>query len=118
MRKRNFGYHASPLSSLAHLSDFLSSCVRRHATGRPKSSQLIADGKFAEAEKLLQPSVADPDAPVTSEAAIQLEVLRRTRHDFPLTNERSPGGNQEERAGRHASTMSTAGEKPAICSPA
>lgn len=48
---------------------------------------LIAKGSFAEAEKLLSQQIPDPNAPVTSDAAIQLEVLRRTRYDFPLTAE-------------------------------
>ena len=50
--------------------------------------ELLANGKFAEAEKLLQAQITDADAPITSEPAIQLEVLRRTRRDFSLTNEK------------------------------
>jgi transglutaminase-like putative cysteine protease len=46
---------------------------------------LIADGSYAEAERLLKGKIADSSAPITSDAAIQLEVLRRTRSDFPLT---------------------------------
>lgn len=50
--------------------------------------ELISAGKFTEAEKLLGSQIANPDAPITDdESAIQLEVLRRTRQDFPLTNE-------------------------------
>jgi hypothetical protein len=52
-----------------------------------KIKALIAQGNFAEAERLLRAEISDPKAPITSEPAIQLEVLRRTRHDFPLTNE-------------------------------
>ncbi len=48
-------------------------------------TSLIESGSFAEAERLLAAQIPDPEAPVTSEAAIQLEVLRRTRHDFSLT---------------------------------
>jgi hypothetical protein len=48
---------------------------------------LIADGMFVEAESLLKGAIADPSAPVTGDAAIQLEILRRTRSDFPLTEE-------------------------------
>ena len=48
---------------------------------------LIANGSFAEAESRLREQVVDPSAPITSEAAIQLEILRRTRHDFALTND-------------------------------
>jgi transglutaminase-like putative cysteine protease len=48
---------------------------------------LIAEGSFAEAERQLKERIADSAAPVTSEAAIQLEILRRTRADFPLTEE-------------------------------
>jgi hypothetical protein len=49
--------------------------------------QLIARGEFAEAEQRLKPQIVDPSAPVTGEAAIQLEIIRRSRQDFPLTNE-------------------------------
>ena len=51
----------------------------------PKINQLIADGSYTDAEKLLQSQISDPSAPVTSEAAVQLEILRRTRQDFSLT---------------------------------
>lgn len=47
---------------------------------------LIDRGDFAEAEKLLRARIADPAQPVTTEPAIQLEILRRTRHDFALTD--------------------------------
>ncbi len=45
---------------------------------------LIEKGEFSKAEKLLKAQIADPDAPVTSEAAIQLEVLGRMRYDYEL----------------------------------
>jgi transglutaminase-like putative cysteine protease len=48
--------------------------------------ELIAKGDFAAAEKSLKVQIADPAAPITSEPAIQLEILRRTRQDFPHTN--------------------------------
>jgi hypothetical protein len=51
----------------------------------PNVTALINDGNFAHAEKLLKQQVPDRSAPITSEAAIQLEILRRTRQDFPLT---------------------------------
>jgi Transglutaminase-like superfamily len=51
-----------------------------------KIQKLIDGGDFAAAEKLLQQEVADPKAPITSEPAIQLEVLRRTRYDYALTD--------------------------------
>lgn len=51
-----------------------------------KVDALIAAGKFAEAEELLTAQVKDPKAPVTEGPAIQLEVLRRTRHDFPFSS--------------------------------
>jgi hypothetical protein len=44
---------------------------------------LIAEGSYSEAERLLKERISDPQAPITSEAAIQLEILRRTRSDFP-----------------------------------
>lgn len=45
---------------------------------------LIDAGEFLQAEKMLRESIADLDAPVMSDAAVQLEILRRTRHDFSL----------------------------------
>jgi len=51
-----------------------------------KIDALIDAGKYAEAEKLLQKQITEPSAPITSDAAIQLEVLRRTRQDFPLSD--------------------------------
>ncbi|HEY3395006.1 MAG TPA: transglutaminase domain-containing protein [Lacipirellulaceae bacterium] len=57
------------------------------AATEPDIQALIADGSFAEAERLLKERIADPSAPVTSEAAIQLEILRRTRSDFPHSDE-------------------------------
>lgn len=53
----------------------------------PKITALIEEGNFAEAEKLLEKQISDRLAPITSDAAIQLEILRRTRQDFPLTDE-------------------------------
>jgi transglutaminase-like putative cysteine protease len=52
-----------------------------------KIKNLIDLGKYAEAEKLLSAQIDDPEAPVTSGPAVQLEVLRRTRHDFPHTKD-------------------------------
>lgn len=53
-----------------------------------KIDDLVKHGKYHEAEQLLKAEIADPNAPITDEpAAIQLEVLRRTRQDFALTNE-------------------------------
>jgi hypothetical protein len=50
-------------------------------------SRLIASGEFAEAEKLLREQIDDPKAPVTGDAAIRIEVMRRTRRDFPHSTE-------------------------------
>jgi transglutaminase-like putative cysteine protease len=52
----------------------------------PKIGKLIDEGNFAAAEKLLQQQITDPSAPITSDVAIQLEIVRRTRQDFPLTD--------------------------------
>jgi transglutaminase-like putative cysteine protease len=52
-----------------------------------KIDALIEQGNFAEAEKLLEQQIADRSAPVTSEPAIQLEIIRRTRQDFPFSNQ-------------------------------
>ncbi len=49
-------------------------------------AKLIDRGEFAAAEKLLRAQIADPSQPVTSQPAIQLEILRRTRYDFGLTD--------------------------------
>ena len=46
---------------------------------------LIQRGDYSEAERLLREAVDDPEAPATSPAAIQLEMLRRTRLEYPLS---------------------------------
>ena len=51
-----------------------------------KIKSLIDRGDFAEAEKLLKSEISDTSQPVTTEPAIQLEVLRRTRYDYALTD--------------------------------
>jgi transglutaminase-like putative cysteine protease len=63
--------------------------VLNSATAAPADElrKLIARGEFAEAEKRLRPQIDDPTAPVTSEPAVQLEILRRTRQDFALTKD-------------------------------
>lgn len=62
-------------------------CTATRADIDPKITSLINAGNYAEAEKLLTEQIEDPLAPVTSEAAIQIEILRRTRHDFPMSAE-------------------------------
>jgi transglutaminase-like putative cysteine protease len=52
-----------------------------------ETEALIAKGEFAAAQKRLDAQIADPAAPITSEAAIQREVIRRTRLDFPFTDD-------------------------------
>ena len=74
---------------------FLAMCPAFNLTAQETASAspaqidgLVAAGKFHEAEELLKAQIADPNAPIIDQpAAIQLEVLRRTRQDFPLTNE-------------------------------
>jgi hypothetical protein len=51
-----------------------------------KIKTLVDRGEFAEAEKILQSQISDASQPVTTEPAIQLEVLRRTRYDYGLTD--------------------------------
>jgi transglutaminase-like putative cysteine protease len=63
----------------------VSAIVSARAGVDPKIMQLISKGDFAQAEELLKQQITDLSAPITSEAAIQLEILRRTRHDFSLT---------------------------------
>jgi transglutaminase-like putative cysteine protease len=63
-------------------------CSAKSATDQDsRITALIAHGEFAEAEKLLQAHIPDPAQPVTTAPAIQLEILRRTRYDFALTDE-------------------------------
>lgn len=52
-----------------------------------RAARLMSEGKFSEAERLLKSQIAHPDAPIVAGPAVQLEVLRRTRLDFPWTNE-------------------------------
>src|SRR2546429_2931795 len=51
-----------------------------------KIKTLIDRGYFAEAEKLLKSQISDASQPVTTEPAIQLEILRRTRYDYALSD--------------------------------
>jgi transglutaminase-like putative cysteine protease len=46
------------------------------------AQELVDKGEFREAEKLLRPAV-DPHAPATTKAAVLLEIIERTRADFP-----------------------------------
>ncbi len=52
----------------------------------PAIEVLIAKGEFAKAEKQIMREV-DPAAPATSDAAVRLEILRRTRADFPYSDD-------------------------------
>lgn len=75
---RSWGYFAAVLAVLATAApSFAETKAQLQA-----AKELIAKGEFREAEKLLKPAV-DPAAPVTSQAAITLEILDRTRADFP-----------------------------------
>src|SRR4051812_10746983 len=51
-----------------------------------KIKALVDKGDFTAAEKLLKSQISDASQPVTTEPAIQLEVLRRTRYDYALTD--------------------------------
>ncbi|MEO0531099.1 MAG: transglutaminase-like domain-containing protein [Planctomycetota bacterium] len=53
----------------------------------PCFAALLAGGGYADAEQALLEQIADPLAPITEPAAIQLEILRRTRLDFSLSRE-------------------------------
>ena len=59
------------------------------AAAQPPSdvNQLVQSGDFAKAEQLLRRTIPDPEAPIVDATAIQLEILRRTRLDFTLTEE-------------------------------
>ncbi|MEM8946903.1 MAG: transglutaminase domain-containing protein [Planctomycetota bacterium] len=51
----------------------------------PATVQTLIDrGDFAEAEAKLRTQIEDTDAPIVDGAAVQLEILRRTRRDFSL----------------------------------
>src|SRR5262245_1781355 len=62
--------------------------IEAKQTGDEKAQigKLIDKGDFKAAEKLLRAEISDPSAPITSGPAIQLEVLRRTRYDYALTD--------------------------------
>lgn len=60
--------------------------AKQSSDERAQIKALIEKGDFEAAEKLLRAEIADASAPVTSEPAIQLEVLRRTRYDYALTD--------------------------------
>jgi transglutaminase-like putative cysteine protease len=75
----------TPILTLAILTG--ATCGLAPAAIADQIQDLIARGEFAEAEKRLQQLTADPAAPVTSDAAIQLEIIRRTRMDFPHTGD-------------------------------
>jgi len=75
---RSWGYFAAVLAVLATAApSFAETKAQLQA-----AKELIAKGEFREAEKLLKPAV-DSAEPVTSQAAITLEILDRTRADFP-----------------------------------
>src|SRR5438270_800925 len=60
--------------------------ANQSANQASRIDELINRGEFAEAEKLLREQISDASAPITSEPGIQLEVLRRTRYDFALSD--------------------------------
>lgn len=63
----------------------LSAVSTRYVMAEDSSIQALIDqGAFAEAEELLKAKLSDPDAPVSDDVAIQLEIIRRTRQDFSL----------------------------------
>ena len=52
-----------------------------------RACQAVAAGRFSEAEALLREKIPDAHAPVVDELAVQLEILRRMRMDYSLTDE-------------------------------
>ncbi|MCP4592037.1 MAG: serine hydrolase [bacterium] len=52
-----------------------------------KARVAMEAGRFAEAKKLLQPHLTDSAAPVTSQPAILVEIMRRIRMDYALSKE-------------------------------
>lgn len=62
----------------------------------PDINRLIELGEYREAERQLRQQISNPQEPITSDAAIQLEVLRRTRLDFPLSGDEVLAGLRQE----------------------
>src|SRR5436190_8977420 len=60
--------------------------AKQSADQDAKIKSLIDRGDFAQAEKLLKSQISDTSQPVTTEPAIQLEILRRTRYDYALSD--------------------------------
>jgi len=56
-----------------------------------RAQTAVEQGRFGEAESMLRAQIADPDAPVVDECAVQLEINRRIRLDFALTPEQMLG---------------------------
>jgi hypothetical protein len=54
---------------------------------KPQPDDWIALGAFAKAEEYLRSRIPDEAATVTTAEAIQLEILRRIRLDFSLSEE-------------------------------
>jgi transglutaminase-like putative cysteine protease len=50
-------------------------------------AEALAAGRFKDAEQMLRSKLTNPDGPVVDEAAVQLEIIRRTRQEYPLTPE-------------------------------
>ena len=50
-----------------------------------RAQQAAAEGRFSEAERLLREQIREPHTPIIDEPAVQLEILRRIRLDFALT---------------------------------
>src|SRR4051812_23905560 len=73
-------------ASVSALCIFLLSGAKQATDSDSKLKTMVERGDFAEAEKILRTQVTDPSAPVTTGPAIQLEVIRRTRYDFALTD--------------------------------
>src|SRR3954469_7546807 len=80
-----FGPLLSVVSASA-LCLFLFSGAKQATQSDAKLKTLIDRGDFADAEKILRTQISDVSAPITTEPAIQLEVLRRTRYDFALSD--------------------------------
>src|SRR4051812_21790797 len=60
--------------------------AKQSAEDEAKIKSLIENGDFAAAEKFLKSQISDASQPVTTDPAIQLEVLRRTRYDYAWTD--------------------------------
>ncbi len=62
-------------------------CGERKEETLGRARQMAEAGRFGEADTLLRTRIADPDAPVVDDLAVELEILRRIRLGYSLTSD-------------------------------